>query len=522
MLRAIVANFLSSLTEREFDGPLLAILASKGFFDIHFIHGGFEFGKDIIAKRADPDSGEIRQYSIQSKAGDLGLSEWRAVRPQLEECEYNTLCHPSFDAELSRVAVLATTGRLKGAAPADAQQFRDNCQTRGLADFEVWDIEDFLNCLCSDPALGLTADAVQVELIAISTAILNGEISEPTLERFTRRWLEGGEERTRLNSAAIEASIVCNMLRKTRRLDLAALTALHLYRAAWQSISDGAPPVSAGMRVSALNLFIAYAAELLAQTEPFLDDPNALARSVFEPLAVATYPVVCTRLMEVFSLLALATDGDLSARATKAVHLMCSDHSGCHRPPSDQFASSLVPAAVVLARSDPKLAINFLREVSKWLLDRHDPAHSGLGLAAIEEDEEVAIERLLGGALCSTRVQPRSQSYIATVVIDLAAALGAEELYEALRSNFSALRIAPTTTAAHEAEAEWRRGGAGVHVHPRVDYAPWSGEPPDHHSYTPPVPPLDAVLLSAVCRSRHYVSSISSLLTSPSEEPSHN
>ena len=513
MLRAVVANFLSSLTEREFDGPLLAILASKGFYDVHFIHGGFEFGKDVIAKKAHPDTGEIRQYAIQSKAGDLGLAEWRAVRPQLEECEYNTVGHPSFDGTLPRVAVLATTGRLKGAAPTDAQQFKDKCQSRGLADFELWDIEDLLNWLCDDPSVGLTAANVQDELFAISTAIHDGRISEPMLERTSRRWLKGEEDRTRLSLASVEASIVCNLLRNNQRLDLSALTALHLYRAAWRPSSDGNSTLGTDVRSAALNLFVANATELLAQIEPLLDDPNALVKSLFEPLAIATYPVACARLLESVSLLALVTDSDLSTRAAKAVCQLCADHPGCHRPPGDQFAASLIPATIVLARVDPQYAIDFLRLVSEWLLDRHDPAHSGLGLAGLEENEEVAIERLLGGALSSTQRQPRSLSYIATVVIDLVATLDAEGLYEALLANFKALQIVPTTTAADESKADWRRGGESVHQHPRVDYSSWKEPRPEHHAYTPPVLPLDAVLLSAVSRSRHYVISIASLIT---------
>lgn len=512
MLRAVVANFLSSLTEREFDGPLLAMLAGNGFFDIHFIHGSFEFGKDVIAKRISPDTGELRQYAIQSKAGDLGLTEWRAVRPQIEECEYNALGHPSFDETLPRVAVLVTTGRLKGAAPADAQQYKKQCGSRGLADFEVWDIEDLLNWLCNDPSLGLTAGNIQNELFAIVIAINDGTISEPNLERFSRRWLEGEEDRSRLSLASVEASIVCNLLRKTQRLDLSALMALHLYRAAWRPLAENDAALGADVRLAALDLFIAYASELLTQIEPVLDDPKTLANSLFEPLAIATYPVACARLLESTSLLALVTDGDLARRATEAVRRLCSDHPGCHRPPADQFAASLIPAVIVLAKSDAGAATAFLRLVSAWLLDRHDPAHNGLGLADLGEDEEIAIERLLGGALSSTHREPRSQSYIATVVMDLVAVVGAEELFDALRENLNALRIVPTTTAAHEENADWRRGGSAVYPHPRVDYSPWKDARPEHHSYTPPVSPIDAVLLSAVCRSRHYVTSIASLV----------
>lgn len=521
MLRAVVENFLSSLTEREFDGPLLAILSSQGFTDIHFTHGGFEFGKDVIAKKKVPEAGfrsrlrrrfgggrssRIRQYSIQSKAGDLGLSEWRAVRPQLEECEYNTLSHPAFDDSLPRVAVLVTTGHLKGAAAPDAQQFEKNCKSRGLAGFEVWDEQDLLNALCNDPSLGLTAATVQNDLLALVSSINRGDVTEPELERFSRRWLAGEPVESRLSQASIETSIICSLLRNMQRLDLAALMSLHLYRAAWQLIPG---PVAE----SALRLFTAYATELLDQVEPLLEDPRALAGAlIVDPLAVVIYPAACSRMIEIFGLLALTADAELAPRGVEAVYRLCSDHPGCHRPIADQFAVSLIAPTVVLAQHDKSAAIAYLKSVATWLLDRHDPERSGLGLADLQESEEAAIERVIGGPLAGTTLQPRRQSYAATVLLDLISATGGQDLYEAVRANFHALRILPTITAADEAKADWRRGGPDVWPQPRVDYESWADPRPNHHSYTPPVAPLECLLLSSVCRSRHYVTAITALL----------
>ncbi|MEC4841064.1 hypothetical protein R2360_16590 [Mycobacteroides chelonae] len=324
MLRAVVGNFLKSLTEREFDGPLLAILSSRGFTDIHFTHGGFEFGKDVIAKKAEADDGTLarlrrrcsrgggltlRQYSIQSKAGDIGMSEWRAVRSQLEECGYSTLSHPSFDEDLPRVVVLVITGHLKGAAAPDAQQFRKACKSRGLAGFEVWDDQNLLDWLCNDPALGLASAAVQNELVALVSAINSHSVTEPMLERFSRRWLVGDSDRVRLSQASIEASVICNLLRNTQRLDLAALMSLHLYRAASRSLPNA-------VSTSALRLFTTYASELLEQVEPFLNDPKALVNVLIEPLAIVTYPAACSRMIEIFGLLALVDD-ELAGQAGK-------------------------------------------------------------------------------------------------------------------------------------------------------------------------------------------------------------
>src|SRR5687767_8521422 len=107
MLRSVVESYLDSLIEREFDAPLLAMLASRGFYDIHLTHGVFEFGKDVIAKRRSSEPGAVEQYAIQSKGGNIGLGDWRLIRPQVEEAHDNNLSHPNFDTTLPRVAVLA-------------------------------------------------------------------------------------------------------------------------------------------------------------------------------------------------------------------------------------------------------------------------------------------------------------------------------------------------------------------------------------------------------------------------------
>ncbi|TGD84355.1 hypothetical protein BayCH28_25975 [Mycolicibacterium sp. CH28] len=511
MLRAVVANFLKSLNEREFDAPLLALLSSQDFYDIHYIHGGFEFGKDVVAKRDNPSTGETSQYLIQSKAGDIGYTEWRAVRPQLEECEYNTLGHPSFNENLPRVVILVTTGRLKGAAPTDAQQFRRNCVSRGLADFEVWDEQTILDWLCLEPSLGLIDHAGQDELIALISAINDGLATEPMLERYSRRWLDGDDD-LRLRQAAIETSIVCNSFRKKQRLDLAAMTALHLLRAACMTSSadtvDGLPHAT-----SSRGLFIGYATELLDELEPLLSDPIALANEFAGPVAIVTYPAACSRLIEILSLLALIGYGEIAQRAENAVYVLCNKHPGAARPISDQFAVALIPATIVLARIDQTSALNFLRSVSEWLLDRHDPEKSGLGLASLDEPEERAVERLFGGALTITDVEPRRGSYIATVVLDLLITLDSQELYEAVRENFTALRMLPVIATADERTASWRRGGDYVWPNPRVEYGPWATTYPRHHYRETPTSVKTAILLTSVCRNRHYVDAITSLLS---------
>lgn len=498
MLRDVVGTFLDTLTEREFDGPLLAILAARGFTDVHFIHGAFEFGKDVLAKRAAPETGEVRQYVIQSKAGDIGQPEWRAVRPQLEECEYNTIGHPSFDADLPRVAVLVTTGRLKGAAAADVAEYRKSVEARGLADLEIWEKSELVEWLCDEPIMGIAGEAVQLDLLAMVTSVLDSGLTDRRIESYTRRWLPPTGTGAR---AAVEAAILVNGLVRVRRLDLAINVGLQLIRS-----TEHDPDVAESAKSAARRLVLSLASQVRQQVEPLQGNRLDFVRHTTGPLALLTYPVASCRVAESLALgLALAReaeDGEESAKFSDALHVFAKQ-PGAAWPPSDLFASSAVAVTVMLWTFEPEAAKEYLGRVARWLLDRYDEDLSGLGLASLAEDEEMTAARLLGGSLASTNLGRRPSSYLATVVLDLALFLGEKGLYEAVLSNLAALRVVPEATRANESKALWARGGKDVWPVPRVEFGPWDVQvavpPPSAASA-----PVSALLLAAACRSRHY------------------
>lgn len=512
MLRNVVQTFLDTLTERELDAPLLAVLSARGFTDVHFLHGPFEFGKDVIAKKVESD-GVQRQYAIQSKGGDLGAAEWRAVRPQLEECGYNDIAHPGFDASLPRAVVLVTTGRLKGSASADAQQF--GLALNRTAVFEVWDRDKLASWMNDDPSVGLAGTALSGGLLDLVLAIQRRTISEPALERHTRAWAAGSDVET-ARKACVETAVLCAALREAQRLDLAALLALHLLRAAWR---PPGPFLDDKVARVALELFELYVIGLLKQVEPLLRDPHDLARPAVDVLAIVTYPAMVCRLTELLSLLALSTsDASTSERASRAVEVLCGSHPGARRPPSDHFAVSIIPTAVVLRRADPAAARDYLRGVAQWVIDHHDTGLSGLGLGSLEESAEDAVARLLGGSLTFDGPKRRLSSYLATVVLDLLLAFDEIDLYSAVLDHFSALRVVPTIVAADESRARWHRGGPGTFPHPRVDYAPPGGSAPPHHGRVTGGDAVTKLLLAATARSRHEYAAMVQLTSESSAD----
>jgi hypothetical protein len=99
----------------------------------------------------------------------------------------------------------------------------------------------------------------------------------------------------RLPRAAVEAAVLGNRLRRTGRLDLAALTALLLLRAAWCHSLNTAPdpsPVRPEMAAAGIRMIAGCAQTLLDQAEHLATDPRAMLAAVSPcAFAHASYPV---------------------------------------------------------------------------------------------------------------------------------------------------------------------------------------------------------------------------------------
>lgn len=543
MLRDVVAGFLDTVTEREFDAPLIALLDAKGFADVHFLHGAFEFGKDFIAKGPKPLNGDTgtgdsaswvrHQFAIQSKAGNLGQPEWRAVRPQLDEARLDDLAHPAFDRDLPRAAVLVTTGRLTGGAAVQAGDYRAAERRHGRPDFEVWDRERLLEWLASSPEAGL-AGTSDGPVLAIAGAIDEGTITLAALERRGRAWLPAipgtMEEATdlavevaaRQRRAAVEAAVLGNRLRRQGRTDLAAMIALLLLRAAWcHALSRPDRPGTARPEAAraAIRMFVGYAMELLEQAEPVAKDARAFLDAL-GPAAFphAAYPVACARLMEILGLLGLLAGGpaadaglpDLpAARISRTVTDLLKHQPGCAHPVSDGFAVSLLAPVLLTAGHDPATTACYLTDAAAWTLDCYDVERGGAGLASTAAAPETEVAWLLGSAF-ENGPHRRPWSYIATVLADLSAVIpGADALYEDIVNDFLAVGASPVLVRADERRAQWRPDGPGGTLATGISYAeplPPDGIAARHFTdQEPPIPPWDALALASIARNRHVV-----------------
>ena len=461
MLRAALAAFLETLPdERAFDEPFKALLRQRGYYDIHLLHGAFEFGKDFIGKTRSED-GEVEQWVFQTKAGNIGRSDWQGIRGQLEEIRTNALGHPNLDPSHPPKPVLAFTGRLVGQAtvgpavqPLATRERAPEVETLG---------GDRLLDLFEDPASAFVAAAADGALLGLIGDIDAGNCDDRRIELFSRRWMAADSERV-FSAGALESSVVAARLAGRNRLDLACYAGFAYLRGVWWTVlhlslagDEVLAPAAAGRAIFELH------ADALWETctDEHLD-PLYMVNAHNEAGGFVTYPVRCTRMIELLGMLALLKRGnsDVAGEAiTDYLARFVQEQPGARRPISDHWAVSLIPAVIALADRHATAAALLLRDAAKWVGDHHEDE---FGLAAPWAAQREEIERVVGVSLEHITYDQRPISYLATVLLDLAAMLDMAELYADIRADVRAVGISPmfVYTDDHEGHADLTPRGA--------------------------------------------------------------
>lgn len=359
-LSDVLLDYLDRVTEREFDATFLLLLRGAGFRDIHQLHGAHEFGKDFIAKR------DGLQWAFQTKAGDINLGAWRVVRPQIEEMLHNDIAHPSFDTTAQCRAVLVTTGRLIGGAPADAQQHSMYLTRRHQAAFsadgqatqthgslvEIWDRETLLEEMATNSDISLNTWN-ETGVLGLRLEML-GDISSrratvQSIGRLTRSW--DGNDPVR---ACLAAAIVASQCQMASRQDLACHVALCLARTSSIAFHDRGDADAELLLNAARTLYASLAQELRSSIGPIRGNPTELHAAGNEPHGSITYAIRCSVIVETLGLLGVlrAVQGDEpeSLAIAEELSAFVAHQPGAARPISDRWAASLVPAAMLLRR----------------------------------------------------------------------------------------------------------------------------------------------------------------------------
>jgi hypothetical protein len=436
LLDDAVDAFLDTVGERAFDEPFMAMLRAEGFAEVRLVHGQVEFGKDVIAQR----DGE--QWVFQSKAGGLNLTEFRPVRDQLYDLRLSDLSAPGFDKELPRRAVLVQTGRMTGQAPVAAQEYEQQCVDRGETPIEFWNKDTLLARLSGNPDAVLRG-SMDGQLFGLLGAIDDRSADVDTIETFSRRWTSWEPSRV-AGLGVVEAALVCERLKATDRLDLACHVALCAVRGAWAAGAAGPDETTLVAADSAGRLFETYAGQLWAECDDRLLREFGLA-SYSGFASWVTYQIRCLRLAEIIALLALRVrndDADLAREIADWLVRFTEAQPGITRPMGDRYAVSAIPVAAVLVGDHAPVVEDLLSRMTVWVCDRHETGE--LGLAAVDAPPFDEVSRVLGGPFEHVGLQPRRQSQIAGVLLDLAATLDLPEVYADIRNDTLAVGLYPS------------------------------------------------------------------------------
>lgn len=521
MIDAVVANFVDSVGEREYDAAFMALLRSGGFYDIHFIHGSYEFGKDFIAKLREQDV--ERQYVFQSKAGGFNLEKWAASAPQIELLRHSELAHPNFDPALPRQAVFVTTGRLTGGAITAAQDFCRQCE-RSDVPLTTWDRERLIEFMVPAISSGM-ADRVEAPLLATVAAATSREITDAQIERFSQRWCLNGQESS---PCVLESAIVATALQRAGRLDLAAFVGLTLVRVACWHLHGSTPVDENWSEAASLGrrLFAMYAELLLDRLGP---DGGPSASTMIgahrDAASLVTHAVRCLRIAETVGLLGLLGPDGGSEHSPQDVAVWLSKfirrQTAAASVISDRWAVALVPAVLLLAKHGRiDQAADFLREVFVWIAQRYG---DGVGLASATATPETEVRQVIGLVVPQTvNVRRRDESYLASVFLDLCAFLGIRRLYAFVRDDFRGLKMSISVVTTPDTQGQYVLDSSDVAHELNAHYA---DELPDEWTRAAPHLPSaaaprylqsvhrswDHLAVSAVLRDRHFVCGWSSL-----------
>jgi len=505
--------YLDTLIEREFDAPFLAILRAFEYYDVHFLHGSYEFGKDFIAKRKDADV--VTQYAFQTKSGDIGLADWREARGQIDEMRTNNLAHPNFDASAPRRTVFVTTGRLVGAAGVAAQEYRRHLEQLGEGSFEVWDRETITEFVGDRPELGLTS-TINEPLLHLVGEIATGDVTFPALEEFSRSWV--GENSLPPWHAALAGAVIANRCRTADRLDLAALTALLIVRTVAWHMHERHEEHLDDLLGRAGDLFAAYAQSLADLCTGHANNPDLFLGAQDEFATWATYPVRCIRTAEILALHALRlrhTDLNAAHTVEDIVITIAASQPGAAHPISDTWAASVIPISLVLGTRAADVFSDWITETTRWVANYYD---AGEGLASLDAPPSEELAYLTSGPLEHITLQPRSTSLIASAVLDAVSVLQRSDLYELALNEYLAVGASPYVIEVPDNTDQYTRDGSTItcEVNPAYDQQ-WDPNGPTaaHHRRCPDAYQLvsrgrvwEHLALTAVLRDRWFTSTM--------------
>lgn len=495
---------------------------AAGFYDIHFTHGAFEFGKDFIAKRPAAAGQAPSQYAFQLKAGDIGAGEWGEILGQLYELTNAYLAHPNFDRTLPRVFVLVTTGELKGKATLAARAFDEEVRARGVGNFVTWELPNLIEMLSGRGVMPLApSPGLDVAIGKIGGTETTDHELESLLSPLVPR---AQATKADAHRALLDNALCANALLERGRV-FQAITALYnsVRIGAAQAYMD--EPLGRTLLVDGLNLLLKTGDIALAELFRAPGDPRKWLEWIGGYSRIVTYSVCCLRVAEFLGLRALhqrhSRDERGFAESVSLLQQVFDGQPGIVHPISDRFAASLAPPILALSiAGDQQRAERWLIETTKWVCDRYEASDSGLAGVPSSPDEEV--RALLGHALEWVEVRPRRESLLAVALLDLAAVVTPAR-YPDVLNDLLAVRIVPSALHGGDSVAGCFVGGGDTRTLLNIKYPEQVGPGPLPHALLRPEARIPEraggiaaqLAIACLCRDRLFTDSYRRALCVP-------
>jgi hypothetical protein len=381
----------------------------------------------------------------------------------------------------------------------------------------TWDRDTIVEMLSMDPRCLSGSEARLLRILGAQRHQLNFAL----LEGHSRTWIRNECSALSLRDT-LEAFVIAQHCRRENRNDLACYTCLMLVRSLWATVHAQNPVPEALETAIAVGrkLFRNYAVEIWHACSSGLRDSDAVVQEDLTPAALVTYPIRCLAIVEILAMLALLgpPNSPESNEVAEYLTAFVAANPGAAHPISDRWGISVACCALVMSRHGKAQAARaYIRSVVKWVADHYDYGNPGLAGPYSRPEEEVAF--VLGPPFEHTDLRRRSESYIATQLLDLCSVLEDPELFEEGRNEFLAVDITLPVLEVEDSRAMYCVNSDGQPFECNMPYEEywrplggWKVAP--HHKRGPDLyyPESkggiwDQAAISCVVRDRHFVKS---------------
>jgi hypothetical protein len=137
MLKRLIENWLTNISEREFDIPFRLLLEAEGHISVGHStkHGPMELGKDIVSWHPSED----KFFFFQLKAGNATLSDWNDMERQIRQLVEVPYTHPNYAIGSPYQPVWVCTGQLSETVKLSLGRKNDEHRMIEKPPIEVWE-----------------------------------------------------------------------------------------------------------------------------------------------------------------------------------------------------------------------------------------------------------------------------------------------------------------------------------------------------------------------------------------------